>query len=158
MQWNQGRHQGNSGACDAFWKQAMSMQKKHGWAAAYSRPELQWTKKIFRSGHWCFPKWRRYCYGRGGPEWSWRYVSWKNLSRVRRLLVVQYLESCCGNFEINSMANGVASATWLNSLFGGDRWTFTRQFQSCVRMHTCSLYPKGSGWMWGDNTGPLYLT
>ena len=32
-------------------------------------------------------------------------ISWKNLSEARRLLVVQHLESSCGNFEINSMAN-----------------------------------------------------
>ena len=62
-------------------------------------------RKRFWSGHWCFPKWCRYGYGREGPEWSWRYVSWKNLSKVQRLLVVQYLESSFGNFEINSMAN-----------------------------------------------------
>ena len=29
----------------------------------------------------------------------------KNLSKVQRLLVVQYLESSCGNFKIDSMAN-----------------------------------------------------
>ena len=61
--------------------------------------------KRFWSGHWCFPQWYRYAYGRGRPEWSWRYVSWKNLSKVQRLLVVQYLEISCGNFENDSMAN-----------------------------------------------------
>ena len=34
-----------------------------------------------------------------------RCVSWKNLIKVQRLLVVHYLESSCGNFEIDSMAN-----------------------------------------------------
>ena len=48
--------------------------------------------KRFWSGHWCFPQWCRYGYRRGGPEWSWRCISW-NLSKVQRLLVVQYLES-----------------------------------------------------------------
>ena len=68
-------------------------------------PDLGCSRwKRFRSGHWCFPQWCRYGYGRGRPEWSWRYVSWKNLSKVQRLLVVQYLESSCGNFEIDSMA------------------------------------------------------
>ena len=60
--------------------------------------------KRFWGGHWCFPQWCRYGYGRGRPEWSWSCVSWKNLSKVKRLLVVQYLESSCGNFEIDSMA------------------------------------------------------
>ena len=60
--------------------------------------------KRFWSGHWCFPQWCRYGYRRGRPEWSWRCVPWKNLSEVQRLLVVQYLESSCGNFEIDSMA------------------------------------------------------
>ena len=58
--------------------------------------------KRFWSGHWCFPQWCRYGYRRGRPEWSWRCVPWKNLSKVQRLLVVQYLESGCGNFEIDS--------------------------------------------------------
>ena len=40
----------------------------------------------------------------GRLEWSWRCVLWKNLSKVQRLVVVQYLESSCGNFEIDSMA------------------------------------------------------
>ena len=44
-------------------------------------------------------------YRRGGPEWSWRCVSWKNLSKVQRLLVVRYLESSCSYFEIDSLAN-----------------------------------------------------
>ena len=33
-------HQGTNGAWDAFWKQAMSRQRKYGWAA-YSRPGNQ---------------------------------------------------------------------------------------------------------------------
>ena len=61
--------------------------------------------KRFWSGHWCFPQWCRYGYRRGRPEWSWRYVPWKNLSKIQTLLVVQYLESSCGNFEIDSMAH-----------------------------------------------------
>ena len=61
--------------------------------------------KRFWSGHWCFPTWCRYSYRRGRPDWSWRCVSWKNLSKIQRLLVVQYLESSCGNFEIDLMAN-----------------------------------------------------
>ena len=77
---------------------------EHGWAA-YSRHGMQWMKRRFWSGHWCFPEWCRYGYRRGGPEWLWRCVSWKNLSEVQRLLVVQYLESSCGNFGINLMAN-----------------------------------------------------
>ena len=60
--------------------------------------------KRFWSGHWCFLQWCRYGYRRGRPEWSWWCVPWKNLSKVQRLLVVQYLESSCGNFEIDSMA------------------------------------------------------
>ena len=32
-----------NGAWAAFWKQAISMQKKHEWAA-YSRHEMQWIK------------------------------------------------------------------------------------------------------------------
>ena len=60
--------------------------------------------KRFWSDHWCFPQWCRYGYRRGRPEWSWRCVLWKNLSKVQRLLVVQYLESSCGNLEIDSMA------------------------------------------------------
>ena len=32
-------------------------------------------------------------------------VSWKNLNKVQRLLVVQYLESSCSNFKIDSLAN-----------------------------------------------------
>ena len=60
--------------------------------------------KRFWAGHWCFPEWCRYGCRRGGPEWSWRCVSWKNLSKLQRLVVVQYLESSCGNFEIDSMA------------------------------------------------------
>ena len=47
VQWNQGMHQGTNGAWDALWKQAMSRQKKYGWAA-YSRPGMQWMKKILR--------------------------------------------------------------------------------------------------------------
>ena len=60
--------------------------------------------KRFWSGHWCFPQWCKYGYRRGRPEWSWRCVPWKNLSKVQRLLVLQYLESSCGNFETDSMA------------------------------------------------------
>ena len=32
-------------------------------------------------------------------------VSWENFSKVRRLLVVQHLESSGSNFELNSLAN-----------------------------------------------------
>ena len=31
--------------------------------------------------------------------------SWKNLSEVQTLLVMQYLESSCSNFEIDHLAN-----------------------------------------------------
>ena len=68
-------------------------------------PDTRWSGwKRFWNSHWCFPEWCRYGYGRGGPEWR---CIWKNLSKVQlqRLLVVQYLESSCGNFEIDSMAN-----------------------------------------------------
>ena len=47
VQWNQGMYQGTNGAWDAFWKQAMSRQRKYGWAA-YSRPGMQWMKKILK--------------------------------------------------------------------------------------------------------------
>ena len=47
VQWNQGMHQGTNDAWDAFWKQAMSRQRKYGWAAC-SRPGMQWMKKILK--------------------------------------------------------------------------------------------------------------
>ena len=54
-------------------------------------------RKRFWSGHWCFPKWCRYGYGRGGPEWSWRYVYLERiLSSLRRLLVQQW---CCSTLK-----------------------------------------------------------
>ena len=102
VQWNQGMHQGTNGAWDASWKQAMSRQRKYG-RAAYSRPGMQWMKKILKRPL-MFSSMVQIGYERGRPEWSWRCVSWKNLSKVQRLLVVQYLERSCGNFEIDSMA------------------------------------------------------
>ena len=54
--------------------------------------------KRFWNGHyWCFPQWCRYGYRRGGPEKSWRCVSWKNSSKVQRL-PLQYL--CSTAFEV----------------------------------------------------------
>ena len=47
VQWNPGMHQRTNGAWDAFWKQAMSRQREYGWAA-YSRPGMQWMKKILK--------------------------------------------------------------------------------------------------------------
>ena len=47
VQWSQGRHQGKRGAWDAFWKQAMSRQRRHGWAA-HSRHEMQRMEKILK--------------------------------------------------------------------------------------------------------------
>ena len=101
---NQGRPQGKNGAWDTFWKQAMSRQRKHGWAA-YSRHEDAVDEKDFEVAIGVFPQWCRYSYRRGGPEWSWRCVSWKNFRKVQRLLLVKYLESSCGNFEIDSTVN-----------------------------------------------------
>ena len=46
-----------------------------------------------------------------------RYISWKNLSKVHRLLVVQYLESSSSNFKINFLANREpvqAGQNWLD--------------------------------------------
>ena len=103
VQWNQGGHQG---------KMVLEMPSENrqcqgrGNMGGQLIPDTRcrgW--KRFWSGHWCFPQWCRYGYRRGGPEWSWRCVSWKNLNKVQRLLMVQYLESSCGNFEIDSMAN-----------------------------------------------------
>ena len=47
VHWNPGMHQETDGAWDAFWKQAMSRQRKYGWAA-YSRPGMHWMKKILK--------------------------------------------------------------------------------------------------------------
>ena len=102
VQWNQGMHQGTNGAWDAFWKQQCQGGGNMGGQLI---PDLICSRlERFWSSHWCFPQWCRYGYGRGRPEWSWRYVSRKNLCKVQMLLVVQYLESSCGNFEIDSMA------------------------------------------------------
>ena len=85
VQWNQGMHQGTNGAWDAFWK-----CQHRGNMDGQLIPNLGCSRwETFWSGHWCFPQWYRYGYGRGRPEWSWRYVSWKNLSKVlfRRTII-----------------------------------------------------------------------
>ena len=95
VQWNQGRHQGK--------KMVLGMPSENRQCQGRGNVGRQlildtgcsgW--KGFWGGHWCFPERCRDGYRRGGPEWSRRCVSWKNLSKIQRLLVVQYLESSCG--------------------------------------------------------------
>ena len=104
VRWNPGMHQGTNGAWDAFWKQAMSRQRKYE-RAAYSRPGMQWMKKDFEVAIDVFLNGADMVIeeeDRSDREGVYLGRIWARYKL--RLLVVQYLESSYGNLEIDSMA------------------------------------------------------